>query len=38
VLFTDNGVILEQGAPSEAIGNPKEDRTRKFLERILNPL
>jgi L-cystine transport system ATP-binding protein len=38
VLFTDHGVILEKGPPDEVIGNPKEERTRQFLERILNPL
>jgi len=38
VLFTDRGVILEQGPPSEVIGNPKQERTRQFLDRILNPL
>jgi cystine transport system ATP-binding protein len=38
VLFTDRGIILEQGPPSEVIGNPKEERTRQFLDRILNPL
>jgi cystine transport system ATP-binding protein len=38
VLFTDRGVILEKGPPAEVIGNPKEERTRQFLDRILNPL
>jgi cystine transport system ATP-binding protein len=38
VLFTDQGIILEQGTPDQVIGNPKEDRTRQFLDRILNPL
>src|ERR1700754_4847527 len=38
VLFTDQGVILEKGPPAEVIGNPKEERTRQFLDRILNPL
>jgi L-cystine transport system ATP-binding protein len=38
VLFTDGGVILEKGPPGEVIGNPKEERTRQFLDRILNPL
>jgi L-cystine transport system ATP-binding protein len=38
VLFTDRGVILEKGPPGEVIGNPKEERTRQFLDRILNPL
>ncbi|MCT7661653.1 amino acid ABC transporter ATP-binding protein [Mycobacterium deserti] len=38
VLFTDQGVILEKGAPAEVIGDPREERTRQFLDRILNPL
>jgi len=38
VLFTDRGIILERGTPDEVIGNPKQDRTRQFLDRILNPL
>ncbi|ART67666.1 glutamine ABC transporter ATP-binding protein [Mycobacterium dioxanotrophicus] len=38
VLFTDGGVILEQGPPAAVIGDPKEERTRQFLQRILNPL
>jgi cystine transport system ATP-binding protein len=38
VLFTDRGVILEKGPPAEVIGNPKDERTRQFLDRILNPL
>ena len=38
VLFTDRGVILEKGPPAEVIGNPKRERTRQFLDRILNPL
>jgi cystine transport system ATP-binding protein len=38
VLFTDGGVILEKGPPAAVIGDPKEERTRQFLQRILNPL
>ena len=38
VLFTDQGVILEKGPPAEVISNPKEERTRQFLDRILNPI
>ncbi|MGU3503038.1 amino acid ABC transporter ATP-binding protein [Mycobacterium sp. C31M] len=38
VLFTDHGIILEQGSPDEVIGDPKQERTRQFLNRILNPL
>ena len=38
VLFTDQGVILERGTPAQVLGDPKEERTRQFLQRILNPL
>ncbi|BBY58145.1 hypothetical protein MSAR_12810 [Mycolicibacterium sarraceniae] len=38
VLLTDGGIILEKGPPGEVIGNPKEERTRQFLDRVLNPL
>jgi cystine transport system ATP-binding protein len=38
VLFTDQGVILEKGPPEAVIGDPKEERTRQFLQRVLNPL
>lgn len=38
VLFTDAGVILEQGPPAAVIGDPQHERTRQFLQRILNPL
>ncbi|WP_395309531.1 amino acid ABC transporter ATP-binding protein [Mycobacterium sp. AMU20-3851] len=38
VLFTDQGIILEKGTPEQVIGDPKEERTRQFLQRILNPL
>jgi L-cystine transport system ATP-binding protein len=38
VLFTDDGVILEQGPPASVIGDPQHERTRQFLQRILNPL
>ena len=38
VLFTDKGVILEQGTPDQVIGDPREERTKQFLTRILNPI
>lgn len=34
VIFMDGGVIVEQGAPQEVIGSPKEERTRQFLARF----
>ncbi|MBQ3403900.1 MAG: amino acid ABC transporter ATP-binding protein [Oscillospiraceae bacterium] len=33
VLFMDDGRIVEQGPPEEVFGNPKEERTKHFLER-----
>ena len=33
VLFMDNGMIVERGTPMDVFGNPKEERTRRFLER-----
>ncbi|MDR3156303.1 MAG: amino acid ABC transporter ATP-binding protein [Lactobacillales bacterium] len=35
VVFMDQGVIAEQGAPEEIFGQPKEKRTQEFLERYL---
>ena len=34
VIFMDTGVIIEQATPEEIFTNPKEERTRRFLERI----
>lgn len=35
VVFMDGGVIVESGHPSEVLVNPKEERTRAFLARVL---
>ena len=35
VLFMDGGYILEQGTPEEVFSNPKNDRTKEFLSKIL---
>ncbi|NLL00230.1 MAG: amino acid ABC transporter ATP-binding protein [Clostridiales bacterium] len=35
VVFMDQGVITEEGTPEEIFNNPKEERTREFLRRIL---
>ena len=32
VIFMDGGVVVESGAPDEVFGNPKCERTRRFLE------
>jgi len=36
VVFMDQGVILEEGSPAEIFSNPKHERTRVFLRRILH--
>ena len=33
VYFIDGGVVVEQGTPEEVLVNPRQDRTRQFLER-----
>jgi L-cystine transport system ATP-binding protein len=35
VIFMDDGVIVEEGKPQDIFSNPKEERTRQFLRRIL---
>ena len=35
VLFMDEGVIVEEGKPSEIFSNPQHDRTKAFLRKIL---
>lgn len=35
VIFMDGGVIVEQGSPEEVLVNPKEERTKTFLKRVL---
>ena len=35
VIFMDKGVIAEEGKPEELFTNPKEERTKEFLQRYL---
>ena len=35
VVFMDQGVVVEEGAPADVIDNPQEERTKKFLGRVL---
>ena len=37
VIFMDGGVIVEEGHPDQVIGNPQHERTRTFLQRVLDP-
>ena len=34
VLFMDEGIIMEEGTPEELFKNPKNERTKKFLEQM----
>ncbi|MDE6069254.1 MAG: amino acid ABC transporter ATP-binding protein [Treponemataceae bacterium] len=35
VVFMDGGVVVEKGSPSQIFNHPTEERTKKFLQRIL---
>ena len=35
VVFMDQGVIAEEGKPEDIFNNPKHERTREFLSRVL---
>jgi polar amino acid transport system ATP-binding protein len=37
VIYMDEGVIVEQGAPANLFGAPREPRTRRFLEHFTSP-
>ena len=36
VVFMDEGVICEEGTPIELFENPKNERTKLFLQRFIN--
>jgi cystine transport system ATP-binding protein len=38
VLFLDGGVVVERGTSAQVIGDPRQPRTRQFLQRILDPM
>ena len=35
IIFMDEGVVLEEGTPSEIFDNPKMPRTKEFLSKVL---
>lgn len=37
VVFMDGGVVVEQGPASEVLRNPRRERTRRFVHRLLHP-
>ena len=38
VVFMDDGVVVEQGDPEDIFTNPKNERTKLFLSRVLDRL
>ncbi|KGF10657.1 peptide ABC transporter ATP-binding protein [Tissierellia bacterium S5-A11] len=36
ILFMDKGQIIEEGRPEDLFNNPKEERTRDFLSKVLS--
>lgn len=35
IVFMDDGLIIEQGSPAALLDNPKQERTKAFLARVL---
>jgi polar amino acid transport system ATP-binding protein len=35
LIFMDEGVIIETGTPADVISNPKQERTKAFMSKIL---
>lgn len=36
LIFFDSGKVVEQGPPAEIFANPREDRTKEFLDAVLH--
>jgi polar amino acid transport system ATP-binding protein len=37
VVFMDGGLVVEEGPPAELLTRPRNERTRRFLARLLSP-
>jgi len=35
VVFMDEGVVVESGPPGDVLANPRHERTRVFLSKVL---
>ena len=35
VCFLDGGRLLESGPPAQVLGDPRQERTRQFLARVI---
>lgn len=38
VIFMDEGIIQEEGTPKEIFNNPKNERTKEFLSKVISPI
>ena len=38
VLFLQDGVVAERGTPAEVLDHPAQERTQRFLHRIIDPI
>jgi polar amino acid transport system ATP-binding protein len=38
VIFLDHGRVIEEGPPQQVLSEPKHERTRDFLQRVLKPV
>ena len=38
VVFVDDGVVAEHGAPGQVLRHPRNERTQRFVDRLLHPL
>ena len=36
VIFCAGGVVVEDGPPEQVLGNPREERTREFIDRVFH--
>lgn len=34
IVFMDQGVVVERGAPDVVLGSPRAERTRQFIRRL----
>lgn len=37
VVFMDGGVVVERGPAAQVLGNPTQERTKAFMQRLLHP-
>ena len=35
MVFMDGGIVVESGKPGELLSNPKQDRTKAFVSKVL---